>query len=352
MAITRIGQYPFEQNYPQSPSQLDRGLYKMTGDLRRYGEGDTNPYTGARSLQWSSRQDFGIGWPVSGGEDDLRGGFFMASGHGTTDEHVLVRMYESNNSTPLVSVLFSTDRSVIELEVNGSVVQQTNFVDFPHLMDSRVIYNHHGFHVIGGSRFVYYLDGVPAIDYTNAGVPSAYEYVWFFLAGGSGWGASYADDMYLEAVPGEAMGVPPSYRYLNSVTDADGTVQDWAKYPNSGNDFDKVDDSGVDDEDTYVIAFTANSKEMFDTADITLPVQHTIVSAIPWTLARKRNVKVASQMRLRADDGVATIDGADQNLPGFYAELWERMLLDPQSAAWDQTSFNACEFGMETRGTV
>ena len=158
--------------------------------------------------------------------------------------------------------------------------------------------------------------------------------------------------MYLEAVPGEAMGVPPSYRYLNSVTDADGTVQDWAKYPNSGNDFDKVDDSGVDDEDTYVIAFTANSKEMFDTADITLPVQHTIVSAIPWTLARKRNVKVASQMRLRADDGVATIDGADQNLPGFYAELWERMLLDPQSAAWDQTSFNACEFGMETRGTV
>ena len=55
---------------------------------------------------------------------------------------------------------------------------------------------------------------------------------------------------------------------------------------------------------------------------------------------------------MKADDGVAITAGADQDLPGFYAEIWERMLLDPQGGAWDQTSFNACEFGMETRGTV
>ena len=353
MAITRVGQYPFEQNYPQSPNQVDRGLYQMTGDQRDFGEGSGNPYTGSRSLQFFSRNDAGIGFPISGGADDIRGGFFWAADHWTTNVCSTMKMYESNNTVPLVEVLTRNDEDVIELQVNGAVVQQANLVDFPHYYDTREVYCHHGFHVIGGSRFVYYIDGVAALDYTNVGVPSAYEYVWFFTASGSGWGATnYVDDMYLEVVAGESMAVPPSYRYLMSVVDADGTLQDWAQYPNSGNDYDKVDDTGVDDEATYVITFSSSSAEMFNTANISLPVGHSIVSAIPWTLARKRNVKKASQIRLVADDGVATANGSDQDLPGWYAELWERMLLDPQGVAWDETSFNACEFGMETRGTV
>ena len=352
MAIVRIGQYPFEMNYPQTPAQADRGLYKMDGDQRTYGEGSSNPYTGSRSLQFSSRQDYGIGFLLPGGEDDVRGAFFAALDHRYIADYILMQMYESNNATPLLQVSFLRSTSVMELEINGSVVQQANLVEFPHFFDSRVLYTNHGFHVIGGSRFVYYIDGVAALDYTNVAVPSAYEYVFFLMADGTGWGTSYVDDMYVESVAGEAMGVPPSYRYLMSVADADGTLQDWAGFPVAGSDYTKVDDTDVDDEATYVIAVSPNSVEMFNTADITLPASHSIISAIPWTLAMKRNVKKASQMRLLADDGIAVTNGSDQDLPGFYAELWERMLLDPQSAAWDETSFNACEFGMESRGTV
>jgi hypothetical protein len=129
-------------------------------------------------------------------------------------------------------------------------------------------------------------------------------------------------------------------------------IQDWAGYPVAGDDYTKVDDPSVDDDDSYLWIGSANSVEMFNTANITLPLNHSIVSAIPWCLGRKGNVALDSEIRLVADDGVAVTDGADQKLPGFYAEVWERMLLDPQSATWDETSFNACEFGMETRGTV
>ena len=288
MAITRIGQYPFEMNYPQSPAQNDRGLYKMDGDLRVFGEGSTNPYTGARSLQASSRQDTGIGFPIPSGADDIRGGFFYTSDHQWEEEHFMLKMYEADNAIPLLSVSFVESTSTINLEINGAIVQQATSVEFLHFFDERrLIYTHNGFHAIGGSRFVYYIDGVAALDYTNIAVPSGYDSVWHFTAGGTGWGSLYVDDMYLETVPGEAMAVPPSYRYLNSVADANGGVLDWAQYPNSGNEFEKVDDSGVDDDDTYVIALSTNSIEMFNTTDLTLPIQHTIVSAIPWALVMK-----------------------------------------------------------------
>jgi hypothetical protein len=138
---------------------------------------------------------------------------------------------------------------------------------------------------------------------------------------------------------------------MMSLTNADGHDQNWAGYPNSGSDYEKVDESGVDDEDTYVWTPSSNSIEMFDTTDITVPNGHSIVSAIPWVLARKRDVSQASQIRMKVYDG-SYADGSDKDLPGFYAEVWDRFETDPSAAPWAQATFNSAEFGFETRGTV
>jgi hypothetical protein len=354
VAITRIGQYPFEMNYPQSPAQSDRGLYQRAGDIYTFLEGDTEPFTGDRSLQFDSRADDGFGWPIPGAADDLRCGWFWNAKFGTSTS-IYIKLEESDNTTPLLAVRQDNDKQIIELMVNGAVVQQANWIDFPHFMDSRGVYCHHGFHVIGGSRFVYTIDGESVLDYTDVSVPTAYEYMW--LMESLSWGiTNYIDDVYLEDVAGESYAVPPSYRYFPSLVDADGGTQGWAGYPNSGNDYEKVDDPGVDDEDTYVWIGAAGAVEMFDTSAISADVAplgiYTFVSAIPWCLARKRDVSKASQIRMKADDGVAITSGSDQNLPGFYAEVWDRFLLDPQSNTWTVGNFDACEFGFESRGTI
>lgn len=356
MAVTRLGQWPFEQNYPQSPAQLDRGLMQRWGDVYTFGEGSTKPFTGSRSMQFQSRANAGYGIPISSGSDDLRVGWFWSASLLESFDGDYVRLMESNNETNLLDVYLMQSTWSLQLRINEVMVQEVSLTKFPHFMDERGVYTHHSFHLLGGSRFVYTIDGRPAFDYSDASVPTGIEYIW--MMENFGWGyTQYVDDLYMEDVAGESYAVPQSYRYFPSFVDADGTSQDWAGYPNSGNDYEKVDDPGVDDEETYVWTPSANSTEMFDTAAVTIAVMAatnypTVVSAIPWALARKRDVSKASQMRMKADDGVAVTDGSDKNLPGFYGELWDRFLLDPQSNPWDLASFDACEFGFESRGVV
>lgn len=349
MTIVRIGQYPFELNYNET-NQVDRDLYIRAGDIYTFAQSATDPYTGVRSLHASSRATYGLGFPFAA-SDDIRGGWFFKQTVVHQADGDFFRLMESDNTVPLIEITLynSDDEARLDLSINGAVVEQAPLVNYPPFFENNV-WGHHGFHVIGGSRFQYTVDGVAVFDYTDVGVPTGYEGGWFFAH--NGWGNIFVDDFWMEIVASESMAVAPSYRYLPSVVDADGTSQDWAGYPVGGSDFEKVDDDVIDDDATYVWIGSANSVEMFNTANITVPLGHSIVSAIPFLVGRKGAVHLASQIRLKADDGVAVANGADQNLPGFHAEVWERMLLDPQSVAWDETSFNACEFGFESRGTV
>ena len=344
MSIVRVGQYPFEMNYVEA-DQADRGLWVEGGDLYVFGEDNNEPYTGDRSLYFSSRQNQGMGFPFPV-SDDVRCGWNWWRKN--LSDGTFFAMNEAGNPTPLLQMYWNVTEQYLDLIVNGGVVQTANLVEHPNFFDYDR-WSSHGFHVIGGSRIVYTVDGDTVFDYSDAGVPTGYEALWAFT--NFGWGVTSVDDFWVEIVAGEAYAVPPTYRYLNSVVDADGLSQDWAAYPVGGDDYEKVDDINVDDDATYVWIGSANSVEMFNSANITLPLHHSIVSAIPWCLGRKGNISLASQLRMKADDGTVW-SGADQNLPGFYAEVWERMLLDPSSATWTDTNFNACEFGFETRGTV
>lgn len=346
MSIDRVGQYPFEMNYVQT-NQEDRGLWVEGGDIYTFGEAATKPYTGDRSLYFSSRASEGMGFPFPA-SDDLRGGWsWLHNGIQVSGAYFFLNK-SSAASGSLVRISWNDSENCLGLYVNNVLVQSANIVEYPNFHDFGR-WSHHGWHVIGGSRFVYTIDGDTVFDYSDVTIPTGYESAWMFT--NTGWGITSVDDFWLEIVAGESYAIPPTYRYLQSVVDADGTIQDWAGYPVAGDDYTKVDDSSVDDDATYLWIGASGSVEMFNTANITLPAHHSIVSAIPWCLARKGNISLASQIRLKADDGTVW-DGTDQNLPGFYAELWERMLLDPSGASWTDANFNACEFGFETRGTV
>jgi len=347
MSVVRQGQYPFEQEWNDG----NRGLEIEQGTQDTWATSAVNPYTGSESIRISGshRSGFGFTCPVT---DDVRAAFFMSHAWTRTDGD-WIQFFKSGQGDAGLAIKWMKDEYRFDLYTDGVKRQEFGMFDTPiweFLQEGQ--WCSHGFHLLGGSRFVYTIDGVAMIDYTNANVPDSIEAFWVGKLSSTGWGASLSiDDLYMDLVVGESYSVPPSYRFMMSVVDADGITQDWAGFPAGGNDYTKVDDAEPDDDDTCVWTPSTNSPEDFNTADITLPDDHSIVAAIPWAIARKGDASRASQIRLRAYDGSYT-DGADQDLPTWYYELWERMTTDPSSNPWTESNFNSAEFGVQSRGTV
>ena len=343
MAIERVGQYPFEQQFSD-----ERGFVTL-GSSDTWEIETTDPYTGSYSLYDNSRilrGAFGFQFPQA---DDIRAGWFWNHNRATSDNNV-IRVMKSGLGYSAARILWMEDEHYWQLFVNNVLVDEQSLYQFAH-MENKNAWMHHGIHYIGGSRFVYTLDGVPIFDYSDASVPLAVEGLFGWDTGLSGWGSFMSiDDFYCDTVVGEALSVPPSYRFDMSRANGDGTTQNWTA-KGGGNHVDEVDDTVPDDDDTVVWTVTTGHVELFDTENVTVPVDHSVVAAIPWIIARKGNSVPDSEIRLKAYNGV-TKNGSDQKLPTWYFEVWDRFETDPSGAAWDEASFNANEFGFETRGTI
>jgi len=343
MAIARVGQYPFEQQWSD-----ERGFVTL-GSSDTWSIASTGAYTGAYGLYDYGRVligAFGFAFPPV---DDVRAGWYW-NHDGTSDDNAIIKAEKSGLGYSALSVFWKGAEYSVQLYSNNVLVDEQSLWQFPHMMIPNT-WAHHGIHYIGGSRFVYTIDGVTVFDYSDAGIPTAIEGIFGFNTGFSGWNPWMGiDDFYCDTVVGESLSVPPSYRFLISRANSDGTTQDWTA-KGGGNHVDEVDDTVPDDDSTVVWTTTTGHVELFNTTNVTIPVDHTVTAAIPWVIARKGNAVPDSEIRLKAYNGSAK-DGSDQKLPTWYYEIWERFDTDPSSAAWDETSFNANEFGFETRGTI
>lgn len=345
MAVARVGQYPFEQQFAD-----ERGFVTL-GSSDTWSITNDAPYTGDYSLYdygRTLRGAFGFQFaPV----DDIRAGWYWRLGNRTSDDTTVIKvMKPGSGNNPAFQIVYTGQEHTMEMYVDGASVEKQSLYQFPHV-SMKDVWNHHGLHYIGGTRLVYTIDGVAVFDYSDAGIPTAVEALVGWNTGFTGWGTYMSiDDFYCETVVGESLSVPPSYRFLMSRANGDGTTQNWTA-KGGGNHVDEVDDTVPDDDTTVVWTTTTGHVELFDTENVTIPVDHTVTAAIPWVLARKGNTVPDSEIRLKAYNG-STKNGSDQKLPTWYYETWERFDTDPSSAAWNETSFNANEFGFETRGTI
>ena len=224
-------------------------------------------------------------------------------------------------------------------------------------------------HEPGEGYFGFYVDGVAICSATFVGsiegsgvlVPGGHAMEvrlpnGAFCAGYQYDGAwttpTYVDDFYVDNVTGESL-VPlvvPSKRFLFSLANGAGAHSGWT--PLSSTNISNVDDpitSEHDGDATYVRALAADLVDTYTTEDITLPVDHTITAVIPIAIARKTDA-FDCKLSLIADDGSLVTTGTAQVLPASYGAVFERMPTQPDGTPWNETDFNAMEFGFKSAG--
>ncbi len=348
MAYERLFQDGYELHYPDD-KEAPRGLY-LAGQLDVPRISTVDPKTGDKGIRIFGSQRGGWGYYWSPGIDDIRFGIAMAT-RGVAFDADFIQIIKSGQDYPAVLVRWMEDEYRLDLYVDD--VKQDEISIFA--MNQNFMKNeyfHVGVHHIGGTSVTVTIDGQTWLEYTDASVPDAVEGVLAGKCSSVGWGV-YArfDDFYIDSAIGESKEIPPSYQYLASVADGDGTLQDWAAKTGGADDYEEVDDDEIDDDDTHVRTPSSNSQEFFTTANITLPPGYNIVSAIPHAIARKGTATKNSQLQMGCYNGVENY-GTAKDLATWYFHTWNRFTDDPSSNPWSEATFNSNEFGMRTQGTV
>lgn len=166
-----------------------------------------------------------------------------------------------------------------------------------------------------------------------------------------GFADAYVDDFFVDAIEGESDGVVPARQFLCVL--ASGTGQDAAFTPDTGSNYQMVDENPNDSDVTTNRATTANLRDTFNFDNITLPGGYAITAAIPSVFGRSISPDVLGAISLHAWDGLTYGDSSDQQLtPTYNVPVFARMETQPDASDWNETDFNAMQWGYRSRSTV
>lgn len=170
-------------------------------------------------------------------------------------------------------------------------------------------------------------------------------------SGAAGWIGIFVDDAFLDSIFGEFDSPVPSRRFLLSLPTSAGVDDDWTAVPAVAN-YLNVDDNPNDIDTTYNKALSADLRDTFNVTDITLPADHFIVAVIPNAFAKRLDSEIAHQLSVHAWDGSQYGDSADIDLTMAYdVPVFARLTLQPDGSEWNETDYNAMQFGYRSRGS-
>lgn len=341
MTIARLGQLTAETQF--------------TGDFLT--DGSTSPVisnTKARTGTYSYRNNttthpIGLGFSAV---SQIRAGYWLNHvGMGSPGESVIFRWYQG----PVKNEIWwdSTD-NLVRITLDGLEVASTNVALTD--LNRNDTWMHVGVNVkvhVTTGFVTLYVDGNPVLLFTGDTGSDGIEALYF---GGradtlGGWSTNaYFDDFYLDSAVSELDVPVPSKRFLFSLVNAAGLNAEFT--PSAGSNFQNVDDSGAPDGDTtYNKALSAALKDTFNTANVTLPADYVIRAAIILAIVKRTDASTASQLKLHSYDGSAYQNGAVQTPGTAYNTIWERQVAQPDATPWNETDFNAMQFGYESAGT-
>lgn len=196
-----------------------------------------------------------------------------------------------------------------------------------------------------------YVNGTKVLTFTgNTGTSATGIYFGGNVeATAHGWASTaYIDDFYVDTSDGDSDAVPPYRKFAFQAVNGAGSLTNWT--PNTGTNYQAVDDAGNNDGDTtYVYANASGQQDSYNTANYTLTGSDTIVAVIPIAVAKKTNAGVASTLKLGNYNGTAALS-AEKSLTTSYAPYWERFTTDPSTSAWSETTVNSNEVMIESAG--
>lgn len=194
----------------------------------------------------------------------------------------------------------------------------------------------------------FYINGLPVMTYSGS-LQDGCDSVGFGGTSGvaGGWDSCWVDDAYVDGAifVDEA---PPPARFLFSLASAAGASAQWTP-AGAATNVQCVDDGVPNDDTDYVKAESADLVDLYDTANITLPTDYGIVSAIPIVLAKR--MASGPTVKLVAADGVsANLESAEKTPGTSYSYHWESMPLAPDGGDWTEAKVNAAQFGVKSTG--
>lgn len=345
MTVTRLYQTGFELNTIselESYPTTDFGTQSMSIST-------TKAKTGSRSMRMNTA-DQPRGKSCS--TTQIAAGFYLNHNDvNNADQAILVAIRTSFATASLV--YWDETSGELRLRVNGSTVDTVDVAAAG--MATVDTWYHIGVTYKANAStgfFSVYLDGVKILEFTgNTGTTINGVYVGGETGGTGGWLAeAYVDDFYLNDTAGESDAPPSSYRYLWSIANGAGASTNLT--PNTGSNYQAVDDTTPDDDTTYVYATASGTKDSYTTADVTVPAGHSVVAVIPTAWVRKTDSGTDSQWKLgtRASGGTETL-GSAQSLGTGYGIIFERQTTEPGGAAWDQTKVNNSQTIIESAGS-
>lgn len=162
---------------------------------------------------------------------------------------------------------------------------------------------------------------------------------------------AYVDDLYIDSYVGEADLLVPSPGFLYTTSSGAGTDDEWT--PSPGANWQNIDDVPNDGDTSTNRTTVIDQRDTFDFGNVTLPDNYSIVAVLPITFVRKVLVSPDALISLHAFDGVDYLDSDDLVPPDNYnIPVFARFETQPDSSAWDETSYNAMQFGYRSRGTI
>lgn len=221
----------------------------------------------------------------------------------------------------------------------------------------------HKMHATDGFLYVY-INGTPVLQYTGDTRSCLYSGGQVFStsmlyaiglgtmdSGVAGYVGAFVDDMFIDSIVDESPAPVPSRRFMISFPTSAGADDDWTAVPAVAN-YLNVDDNPNDGDTTYNKALSADLRDTFNVTDITLPVDHRIVAVLPSPFVKRLDSEIAHQLSVHAWDGVQYGDSADLNLSMSYdVPVFARLTTQPDGSDWDETDYNAMQFGYRSRGT-
>lgn len=152
------------------------------------------------------------------------------------------------------------------------------------------------------------------------------------------------DGYFLDATGGVNDDVLGSVRVKDSVASAAGTTSQFTA--NTGNTYECIDDTTPDGDTTYITSSTSGHKSTFAWGNLSGTITSIpfiqLSSYIQKTDAGARTVEHVTRVSTTEDQGAAFTPSA-----GAYDYAHSPFDVQPDASAWDQTDFNAAEFGLQ-----
>lgn len=262
-----------------------------------------------------------------------------------------------NGGDVAVDVRWDTDNNTLQLYLGTTQVDTALSAAFA--ATSNWIHVGIDAKIAGSGGWVYvYLDGVEVLSTTGDTTTGA-SAIDSLIVGSprtsNRWtNFIYFDDLYLDNLSGEsAAAIVPDYRFVPVTPDGNGTASEWdGSDGDSTDNYLLVDEVTPDDDTTYVETDVGNEDDEYTMSDISLEAGYEVSAVIALGYAKKLNAGGALDLKLITRTTVAatpySATSSAFTLGTDYGLYFDRRALRPDGGAWDETTVNALEIGVQT----